>query len=163
MEKILVVYYSFEGNTKFVAEQIAKTLGADTLELRPKNEIKTKGFLKYVWGGSQILMKKRPELESFDKDPKDYDIIFIGTPVWAWNYAPPVGTFLDNTDLKGKKIALFSCHGGQNAKTFDKMKEALEKSTILGEHDFFEPLIKDKEENAKVAQQWATDIVKSLK
>lgn len=44
--KKLVVFYSFEGNTKFLAEAIANEIKADILELKPKKEIKTKGFFK---------------------------------------------------------------------------------------------------------------------
>ena len=57
MEKI-VIFYSFEGNTKLIAENIAKTIGADLLELKLKKEMKSKGFMKYFWGGKAAIMKK---------------------------------------------------------------------------------------------------------
>ncbi|MFH1472213.1 MAG: hypothetical protein ABIF85_04880 [Nanoarchaeota archaeon] len=57
-------------------------------------------------------MREKPALLPFDKDPKDYDMIFIGTPVWAFSYSAPFNTFFHETELKNKKIALFICHGG---------------------------------------------------
>lgn len=159
MGKALVVYYSFEGNTKFIAESIAMTINADIVEIKPVNEIKTKGFMKYVWGGSQIMMKKKPDIEHVDIEIDKYDVIFVGTPVWAWTYAPPVNTFISEHNIKNKKVALFTCHGGQNAKTFEKLKDALPGNSFVGEKDFFEPLLKDKNFNANRAMEWAKAIM----
>lgn len=157
--KILVVYYSFEGNTQLIGNTIASTVGADTLVLRPANEIKTKGFMKYVWGGTQVVMGKSPKLEPYKVNPQDYDVIFIGTPVWAWTYAPPLNTFLKESCILRKKIALFSCHGGQNGKTFEKMKEALARNEFIGQHDFFEPLLKDTDKNIEKAKNWSKEMI----
>jgi flavodoxin len=157
--KTLIIYYSFEGNTRFIAETIANTINADILELKPKEEIKSKGFMKYVWGGRQVVRQKSPELIPFDKKPEEYDMILIGTPVWAWTFAPALRTFLTTVKLQNKKIALFCCHGGQVGKTFDKMKVLLNGNTILGETDFEEPLKNDKEYNSNRARQWAKEML----
>ena len=86
----LVVYYSLEGSTKLIAD-IATALGADLLELKPvKEEINPKSFLKFFWGGRQVVLKKIPELVPYERDIGKYDLIVIGTPVWAFNYAPPI-------------------------------------------------------------------------
>jgi len=160
--KKLVVYYSFEGNTKLIAENIARAIEADILELKPKTEIKSKGFMKYLWGGRQIMQKIKPGLFPLDKDPKEYDILFIGTPVWAWTYTPPLNTFFSSQSLSNKKIALFCCHGGSKGKIFDKMKEALKNNQILGEVDFQDPLKRDTDMNIKKAKEWANKIIESL-
>ena len=157
--KTLVIYYSFEGNTRFIAETITNSIHADILELKPKQEIKSKGFMKYVWGGRQVVRQKEPELLPFDIQPEDYDLIFIGTPVWAWTFTPSLRTLLTTVKLKNKKIALFCCHGGQVGKTFDKMKVFLIGNTILGETDFEEPLKNDKEYNSNRAREWAKEIL----
>ena len=94
--KSLVIFYSFEGNTKLMAENIAQTAEADVLELKPKKEIQSKGFMKYFWGGKAAMMKEKPELLPFDKNIQDYDLIFIGTPVWAWTYSPPLNSFFSS-------------------------------------------------------------------
>ena len=157
--KKLVVYYSFEGNTKLIAQSIADEIGADILELKPKKELKSKGFTKYLWGGSQVMMKKKPELMPMEISPKEYDVIFLGTPVWAWTYAPPLKTFFEEVDLSNKKIALFTCHGGQNGKTFRHMRETLKGNTIIGEKDFYEPLTEGKEKKVQEARGWAKEIL----
>ncbi|SET16226.1 Flavodoxin [Natronincola peptidivorans] len=160
--KKLVIYYSFEGNTRFIAEAIARSIDADILELKPKQEIASKGFMKYVWGGSQVVMKKRPELCPLDVDPLDYDVIFIGSPVWAWTFAPPLNTFFDAVKITKKKVALFSCNGGQNGKTFDNMEAVLQSNEVIGKIEFLDPLKKNKEKNAEKAEEWAKTIVNNL-
>ncbi|MDO9399835.1 MAG: flavodoxin [bacterium] len=155
--KILIIFYSFEGNTKLIAENIAKTINADILELKLKKETTPKGFMKYFWGGKEAIMKTKPELLPFDKNIQDYDILFIGTPVWAWTYAPPLNTLFSTCQIVNKKIALFCCCDGQKGKTFDQMKKALENNQILGEIDFQEPLKNNTDANIQRANKWAED------
>lgn len=160
--KKIVIYYSFEGNTKLIAENIATAIDADILELKPKKEIKSKGFMKYVWGGKAAMMKATPELLPFDKDIQQYDAIFIGTPVWAWTYAPPLNTFFTTHSLLNKKIALFCCHGGGKGKIFNKMEDALRDNQILGKIDFQDPLRNNTDINIDKAKKWAENIIKTL-
>lgn len=152
--KVLVVYYSLEGNTRFIAHAIAKATAADLLELKPIKEIGKKGFLRYLTGGKQAWKRETPELLPWDKDPNDYNLIFIGTPVWAWTYSAPCHTFLTTANLKNKKIAFFCCHGGDKGKTFKDMKKALIDNQILDCIDFEEPLKKNKETSEKRAIEW---------
>ncbi|MBW2046297.1 MAG: flavodoxin [Deltaproteobacteria bacterium] len=156
----LVVYYSLEGNTKFISEVIAKACGADILELKLRDEAKPTGFKKYLWGGRQVFKREKPQLIPFDKNPQDYDIIFIGTPVWAWRHAPAVETFFSDTDLRDKKIALFCCHGGGKGKTLDKMKGRLQGNEIIGQIDFKEPLRYGKDASSERATTWVSEIMK---
>ncbi len=160
--KKLVLFYSFEGNTKRIAENIAKAIDADLLELKPKNEISSKGFMKYVWGGRAAMMKTQPELCPLDQDVQRYDLIFIGTPVWAWTFAPPLNTFFATHPLINKKVALFCCHGGGKGKVFEKMKAALTGNQILGEIDFRDPLKHDTDANIEKAKRWADRILKHI-
>jgi len=159
--KILVIFYSFEGNTKLIAENIAETINADILELKPKKEIKSRGFMKYIWGGQKVLMKTKPELLPLDKNPEEYDVLFIGTPVWAWTYAPPLNTFFSTCLLSNKRIALFGCHGGGKGRIFDKMKAVLKGNQILGEIDFRDPSKMNTDTNIQRAKKWAEDIMKT--
>lgn len=157
--KNLVVFYSMQGNTEFVANTIAKETNSDMLKLKPKKELRKFGFLKYFIGGMQSLFKIKPKLVKFDKDPQDYDTLFIGSPVWASTYSSPFNTFFNQVDLKDKKIALFCSCQGDKGKTFKNMKEKLKDNEIVGEMDFFEPLHKDREMNTKKAADWARNIV----
>jgi flavodoxin len=156
--RILVIYYSLEGNTRFIAESIAGAVNADILELKPKVDIKSKGFMKYLWGGKEVVQQKEPELNVFDIIPQEYDVIFIGTPVWAWTYTPALRSFFSFCKLANRKIALFCSHDGQKAKTFEKMAKALSGNTILGEADFEAPLKNDRTYSSNRAKEWAKEI-----
>ncbi len=160
--KKLVIYYSFEGNTKLMAESIAKAADAELLQLKPKKEIKSKGFMKYVWGGKAAMMKEKPKLLPLDKNQEDYDLIFIGTPVWAWSCAPPMNSFLFSYPIVDKKIALFCCHGGNKGNIFEKMRELLVGNEFIGEIDFRDPLKHDIEKDIRKAGDWAAKISASL-
>jgi flavodoxin len=156
-QKNLVVYYSYEGSTRLIAQTIAKTLDADVLECKPAKDIQSKGFMKYVWGGRQVIFKKRPQLEPFAKNPQDYDVIFIGTPVWAFDYTPAIRSFLSQAHISKKKIALFCCHEGAIGKTLESLKKGLSSNTIIGEMDFLN-VPKHKEENIEKAKNWANTL-----
>ncbi|EDK32794.1 flavodoxin family protein [Clostridium kluyveri] len=158
--KILVVYYSLEGNTKLIAETISEKLSSDILEIKPKKDIDSHSKMKYLIGGKQSVIKEKPELIPYDINVENYDILFIGTPVWAWTFAPAVRSFLESTNLKNKKIALFSCNGGANGKTFENMKDKLQGNEFLGQIEFKDPLKNDREENVEKARKWAYDICK---
>jgi len=158
MKKSLVIYYSFEGNTRLMAENMAQSIDADLLPLVPEKEMESKGFSKYLWGGSQVMMKQKPALMPFQVNPLDYDLILIGTPVWAWTFSPPVATLFQKVNFTNKHIALFTCHGGQNGKTFLHLKKELAGNIILGEIDFLEPLTKDKEGSIERANKWAAEM-----
>ena len=124
----LVVYYSLEGNTQYVAEKIAEKTGAETLRLVPKKAYHDKGFAKFLWGGKSAIMAEKPALEDYSVDLSAFDRIIFGFPVWASNFTPPLRTFIeDNADaLKGKRFAVYACQAGSGAeKAFGKLAAGL--------------------------------------
>ena len=109
--KTLVLYYSLTSNTKAVAEEIANRLGADIEEIVCVNPYDT-NFQACI----QRCMQEReqcvtPDIQPVKADLSQYDIIFLGYPVWFGTYAPPVAKFLNNVDLSGKKIVPFCTFG----------------------------------------------------
>jgi flavodoxin len=76
--KKLVIFYSLEGNTAFVAEAIAEAIDAEILELKPKKDLNPKSFFTFFWGGMQVVFKIKPALMELDKNIENYDILFIG-------------------------------------------------------------------------------------
>ncbi len=128
--KVLIVFYSHTGSTKVMAKKIAREICADILEIKPAKEV-TKSGLKFLWGGAQAVMKKEPELKPLKKDPEDYDVIIIATPVWASNMTPPVRTFLNKHMARKKKVALIAKADGNAGKTIPSMKELLVKCKII--------------------------------
>jgi len=129
--RALVVFYSRTGNTKGVAELIAQELRSDLEELVDKAG--RKGFLGYLKAGRDAIRKKSTELESLRHWVGDYDMIFVGTPVWASQPAPAVRTFLESQDLSGKKVALFCTMAAQGEEsTFAAMKALLGGAEVAG-------------------------------
>jgi flavodoxin len=159
--KILVVYYSYEGSTRLISENIAQEISADILECKPIKDLSSKGFSKYFWGGRQVIFKKKPELEPYEKNPNDYDLIIIGTPVWAFNYSPAIRSFLSQTKLSDKKIALFCCHEGGIGKTLENLKKDLLNNTVVDETDFLN-VFDNKEKSISKAINWAKNLKEKI-
>jgi flavodoxin len=158
--KALVVFYSLEGHTKLLANAVATAAGADILEIRPKKDIPTRGFIKYLRGGGQVIRKVKPEIYPVSANPADYDLLFIGTPVWAGGYAPALRTFLSGVQMKGKKIALFAIHRGAPGNVFKQLRESLEGNKILDEVNFNEKQGMDK--NEAEVESWARKVISAL-
>lgn len=156
--RVKVIFYSLDGNTRLIANQIAKNLNGEIIELKPKKHYAQNGFKKYLWGGTSVLMKEKPDLEPYDNN-LDYDLIVIGTPVWAGTFSPAIRTFLTENDLSGKKVALFACHGGGGAdKCFERLKKISPNCEIISTIDFVEPLKKNTSANVDKAIKWAKQL-----
>ncbi len=139
--KTLIVYYSLEGSTKAMAEAIQKKTGGDLLELKPIKDVNPKGFMKYVFGGRQAMMKSKPDLMPYDVDLSIYDTIILGTPVWAFTFAPPLLTFMKKEQITGKKLAFFACHEGSPGKTLKHFEDALGgNNEVIGKLEVLNPL-----------------------
>ncbi|MFH0877186.1 MAG: flavodoxin [Candidatus Omnitrophota bacterium] len=158
--KKLVVYYSLDGNTAFVAKAMAGAVEADLLELKPESEI-TRGVMKFFWGGNQVMLQKKPALRPLNINPQEYDMLFIGSPVWTWTYAPALASFFSSVPLQNKKIALFCSHSGSKGRTFENMRKKLAGNQILGQIDFIEPLRASQEKTTNLAIQWARNTLAS--
>ncbi len=159
MPKTLVIYYSLEGSSKLVAEAMAGATGADILRLEPIKDIDPSKWTKFVWGGKDVLMRKKPELKTFDKDPKDYDVLFIGGPVWAWTFCPALRTLLTLHKPVGKKVATFLSCGGDPKKAMEHLRKQLDGNQILGDATFIEPAHKDTEKQVERAKAWAKEML----
>ena len=110
-QKALVLYYSQTSNTKVVAEEIASKLDAEIEEI-----VATEPYDGDFHATIERCMKEReegiiPEIQPIKADLSQFDIIFLGYPVWFGTYAPPVNAFLSQTDLSGKKIVPFCTFG----------------------------------------------------
>jgi flavodoxin len=147
--KTLVVFYSYDGNSALVAEELKRALGSapgkalgegcDTLELKTRDEAKRSGLAKYFWGGRMVLTHKNPALMPWDAAIDRYDLIILGGPVWAGAPAPALQTFIAEAKMQGKRIGLFVCHAGGPGKALDKLKALLPGNDIAGSIDFLNP------------------------
>ena len=148
--KTAVVYYSMHGNVRYVAEIVSKELGADLIELVPKKAYPDKGMVKFLWGGSAVAFKKKPDLEPYTFSSSDYEMVIIATPVWASSFTPPLRTFFEDNDLTGKKIAVIATSaGGDSAKCVEAIKTAAKADSLVAVLSLVDPRTKPSEENEK--------------
>jgi flavodoxin len=115
MSKKLVAYFSASGVTRSVAELLADAISADIYEIKPQVPY-TKADLNWRddQSRSSVEMKDkafRPAIADTDANIGDYDVIFVGFPIW-WYVAPTiVNTFLESYDFAGKTIVPFATSG----------------------------------------------------
>jgi hypothetical protein len=110
--KILVVYYSRTGNTEKVAKDIAAGLNA-VLEKIDDNQ-KRSGVFGFLSSGREAAAKKLIKILPSRNDPKKFDIVIIGTPVWAGEISSPVRAYV--TEYKGSlsNVSCFATSGGDS-------------------------------------------------
>ena len=121
--KCIVIYYSLTGNTKLIAEVIARSIKADLEQLALVKPM-PQGFTKFIIGGYQAIFNREPKLKPYTIDFSKYDLIFLGSPIWGGKIASPINTFLNDEGLHDKKICFFSTSGGiiNNLETLLKPK-----------------------------------------
>ena len=157
--KILVAYYSRTGNTKFAAEKIAENLGADICEIVDKKN--RHGRFIILTGGYAAIREKMTEIEQ-SQTVDGYDLIVVGSPVWAGKITPAVRTFFVKNNLSGKQIALFVTLGGDKpGKAIDNMKKLVSSVTPMEELGLINDL-KDKEEATEQISVWCEKIKAKL-
>lgn len=136
-----IIYFSLEGNTKYVAEKIAKEINADLIRLVPEKEYPKGKFAKYFWCGKSALFKESPKLKNYDFDPDLYDLLLLGTPIWAGTFAPPLRTFLREHKIMGKQVSIFvTCSGGSAEKSFSQIEKEISENNIISKIKIVDPL-----------------------
>ena len=114
-QKTLVAYFSATGTTKKVAENLAKAVNADIYEIKPAVAY-TDADLNWRNSSSRSSVEmndksSRPEMAADHFSVKDYDVVYLGFPIW-WGTAPHiVETFLEKQDFANKTIILFATSG----------------------------------------------------
>ena len=110
-KKILIAYFSWGGNTKFIAEKIHSKLESDIFSIEPISKY-PEDYNETAYGIAKEQHDKNVHPPIKNKDISKYDVIFIGTPAWWYEMAPAVKTFLDENNFEGKTIIPFITHGG---------------------------------------------------
>ncbi len=130
-KKVLIVYYSYSGNTEFIAKKIQAKTGGDLFKIETEKPYPA-SYNEVVEQAKQEKAEDyRPKIKSIPKNIQEYDIIFLGTPVWWYTMAPPLKTFLSQVDLKEKIVVPFCTHGGGGASsTFSDIKKLASQANI---------------------------------
>lgn len=107
--RVLVVSYSYSGNTRRAADIMSERLGADRFEITMR-----KPYRGNIYEVSQADLNQgvRPPLTSRVENMAAYDVILLGYPTWWATMPMPVRSFIEAHDLRGKIILPFSSHGG---------------------------------------------------
>lgn len=123
MKKMLVVYYSWSnGNTKQIAEQLAKATGAELAEIDTVQPY-TGSYDEVVdQGQREVNAGYKPEIKPLTVNIQDYNVIAVGTPTWWYTMAPAVLTFLSAQDFTGKTVIPFMTNGGWPGHVIKDMK-----------------------------------------
>lgn len=114
-KKIAVIYFSASGTTKGVAEIISDETGADLIEIVPKEKYTT---VDLNWNDSESRTsiecndsKSRPEIAN-TINVDNYDVIYLGYPIWWGDVPHIILTFMDTYKLDGKTVIPFCTSGG---------------------------------------------------
>lgn len=129
-KNVLVTYFSYSGTTRGVAETSSNQIGADLFEIAPKEDYTS----LYPQSNMEIRRGERPELASEVENMEEYDIIFVGYPVWFHATPAPINSFLESYDLTGKLIIPFCTSGGSDIdETMPTFLDSCEGLAVYGE------------------------------
>ncbi len=134
-KKILVAYFSASGVTAKAAMILAEATGADLYEIQPEVPY-TQADLNWMDKNSRSSVEmndpySRPAIAGKLSNMDDYDIVFVGFPIW-WYVAPTIiNTFLESYDVSGKQVIPFATSGGSGmGSTNEKLKPSCQGATL---------------------------------
>ena len=126
--KSLVVYYSRSNITKKLAQDIAGKLNCDIEEIKPK--VNYNGKLGYARGIKDGASGKNVELESLKYNPQEYDVVYLGAPVWASKAANPLISYLLQNEGKFNDVKFFLTAGSSGFDSSFKQMEDKSKKPL---------------------------------
>ena len=160
MNKKLIVYFSYTGNTRKIANMIKDKPNCDILKLKPVEPYST-DYQKVVdeeqnLEGSNHLR----EYQDINVNLNDYDTIILGTPVWWYRETPVIRTFLKENDLSNKIIIPYATNAGWLGKTFIEIKKMCPNSKVQNEMNIvFESYSDELVTSKNDIDKWNNDIM----
>lgn len=134
-KKVLIIYYSLTGHTKEIAEKIQKKTGGELYEIKTLEPIQKSPWF-YLNLRSDLKNKKYPELAGEFPNLQEYDLVFIGSPVWWYTVSTPVLSFLNKADLNGVQIVPFSTQGSNTGTFLEDFVKNAQNASILRYESF---------------------------
>ncbi len=157
--KKIVVYYSYTGNTKKIADMIKEKLNCDFLELTPKIPFSTDYQTVVDEYQNNSIDNKEVEINDININLNDYEEIIIGTPVWWYTISPVVVTFLKKYDLSGKVVIPFATNAGWLGKTFKDVQKLCPNSKVEKEMNIvFKSYSDNLKTNIKDINNWIASL-----
>lgn len=126
--KVLITCFSASGTTKSLAQDLAAATGADLFEIegaQPYTAEDVNLGNREARAFKEMADKSfRPEVKDKPKNLKNYDVVFIGFPIWGDAAPNIIYSFIEQNDLKGKTVIIFSTSGSSNlTNSYNKLKE----------------------------------------
>jgi len=159
--KALVVYYSRTGNTKRVAEALAEALRQRKCDATLEEIVERKdrsGLLGWLRAGRDATLNKETEIEEMKNDAAEFDVVVVGTPVWAFTATPAVVTFLRRYGGKIKKAAFFCTLNSKGARRALARMGKVSGKNPIAEAAFYAKSIK-KGEFVKEVEDFARSLI----
>jgi flavodoxin len=152
--KMLIIYYSFSGNTKYIAEKLREKTGGDVFEIETVKTYPSEYSALTEEAKRELQESDLPALKKNPPDMSSYDLILVGGPVWWYTVATPVMSFLRQADFAGKKVSAFCTHEGGIGKYFPHFKEQAKNAVVLEGLDLYKPRQARKGEVDKALDSW---------
>lgn len=155
MSKALVAYFSAGGNTAKVASRLASAVNADLFEIRPEIPY-TKGDLNWLNKKSRSSVEMndrncRPAIASKIENMSEYDVVFVGFPIWWYREPSIIDTFMEDYDFSGKTVIPFATSGSSGMGNSSLNMQDLAKGARVVEGDRFPVRVSENE-----LKQWAS-------
>lgn len=132
--KISIIYHSYSGITRDIAERIQAACGGDLIEVKPRKPYNR--ISAYTLGCLRARNEETEPVDPASIDLASSDFIIVGTPVWAWKTTPTTnGAINALKNCEGKRAFVFATCGSQPGETIEIMKRALQQKgiTVIGE------------------------------
>jgi len=119
-----VIYYTRSGNTRLIAESVAKQLECDLLEVIDLKD--RSGILGFFGGIIDVRRQPITDITPSDFDFAPYDLLIVCSPIWGMIFPPAINTFFSNVDLTGKKVVIVADFTGRmRDATFDEYRDRI--------------------------------------
>lgn len=127
--RALIIYFSRSGNTEKIGKELASKIDADIEQIKDKK--KRRGIIGWIKSGRDSIKKRTTSIEKLKHKPQKYDIVIIGTPVWAGDVPPATRTLLKKYHRKIDNVAFFSTSkSGETDKMYSTMAKTVDVDAI---------------------------------
>jgi flavodoxin len=128
--KTCIIYHSYSGITRSIAEKILDACGGDLIEVTPRGKYTT--LSAYTVGCYRARKEEKDPIDPEILDVSSYDLIVIGTPVWAWKATPVINAAIAALKgSEGKKAVIFATCGSQARETLPILNKALAAKNVV--------------------------------
>lgn len=131
--KILIIVFSRSGTTSKIADIIKGETGGDIFNVT--SLVDYSGVSGYIKGCYHQIRGTIPDIKELP-NIEGYDLIYVGSPTWAWKPSGPILNVLEHVDFQNKKVIPFLTSGGNYGSYFEKFAAAAKNATIVGQGAF---------------------------